>query len=81
MKRPYEMSWSFGPGAEVVERRMRAIREAERPNYAATTERLWADAWGPPRPPGNGVLTAAFNAAAEYASQKQPARHSAVPTR
>lgn len=74
MKRPYEMSWSFGPGAEVLERRMRAIREAERPNYAATTERLWADAWGPVQPPGNGFLTAAFNATAEHAALRQPGR-------
>lgn len=53
---------------------MWAMRAAERPNYAATTERLWTDAWGPVQPPGNGFLTAAFNATAEHAALRQPGR-------
>lgn len=71
MKRPYEMSWSFGPGPAVMDaRRTKETRQT----YADATTRLWADAWGPPRPPGNGVLTAAFNAAAEHAALRQPGR-------
>lgn len=74
MKHPDEISWSIGPGPDAAEARMRAARKTERPNYAAMTDALWADAWGPPRPPGNGVLTAAFNAAAEHAALRQPGR-------
>ena len=47
MKHPYDRSHSFGPGPDAVERRMRAIREAERPNYAAMTNALWEAAQDP----------------------------------
>lgn len=78
---PFDASHSYGPGPAAVEARMRAVRAADRPNYAAITDALWEAAWEP-RPPGwRGPLALALDAAAEYASQKQPARHSAVPTR
>lgn len=58
-RHPGEMSWSLGPGPAVMDAR----RSAEtRQTYTAVTERLARDAWGPVQPPGNGFLTAAFNA-------------------
>lgn len=66
MKHPYDRSYSFGPGPDAVERRMRAVRAAERPDYAAMTDALWKQAWGPVQAPGNGFLTAAFNASDNY---------------
>ena len=73
-RHPGDHSYTAYPGPAAVEARMRAVRAAERPDYAATTAALWKDAWGPVQAPGNGFLTAAFNAAAEYAAQGQPGR-------
>ena len=73
-RHPGDHGYTAYPGPAAVEARMRAVREAERPNWQAMTDALWAEAWGPPRPPGNGFLTAAFNAAAEHAALRQPGR-------
>ena len=73
-RHPGDHGYTAYPGPAAVEARMRAVREAERPNWQAMTDALWKQAWGPPRPPGNGVLTAAFNAAAEHAALRQPGR-------
>lgn len=40
-------SYTAYPGPAAVERRMRAVREAEKPDYAAITAQLWADAQDP----------------------------------
>lgn len=67
MNRPaFEMTWSLGPGPEAVEARMRAVRKAEQPTYAETTERLWHEAQDPPRADGRGVLAVAFDMAEQY---------------
>lgn len=67
MNRPaYQMSWSLGPGPAAVEARMRAVRKAEQPTYAETTERLWHEAQDPPRADGRGVLALAFDTAEQY---------------
>lgn len=60
-RHPGEMSWSFGPGPAAAERRMRAIREAERPNWQAMTDSLWKQAWGPPHPDGRGAVAYALD--------------------
>lgn len=57
MKHPLDRSHSLGPGPEAAERHMQNIRAAEQPNYAAMTEQLWADAWGPPHPDDRGPIT------------------------
>lgn len=69
MKHPDEISWSVGPGPDAAEARMRAARKTERPNYAAMTDALWADAWGPPHPDGRGPLAVALDHAAEHAAR------------
>lgn len=46
-RHPGEMSWSFGPGPAHAERRMRAVRAAEQPDYAAMTDALWEAAQDP----------------------------------
>ena len=48
------------PGAAAAERRMRAVRAAERPDYAAMTAALWAEAWEPPHPDGRGAVAYAL---------------------
>ena len=60
-RHPGEMSWSFGPGPAAAEARMRAVREAERPDYAAMTAALWQAAWEPPHPDGRGPLAYALD--------------------
>ena len=51
----------YGPGPAAVEARMRAVRAAERHNYAAMTDQLWRDAWEPPHPDGRGPLAYALD--------------------
>lgn len=63
---PFDASHSYGPGPAAAEARMRDVRAAERPDYAAMTDALWKQAWGPVQAPGNGFLTTAFNAADNY---------------
>ena len=60
-RHPGEMSWSFGPGPAAAEARMRAVREAERPDYAAMTDALWEAAWDPPHPDGRGAVAYALD--------------------
>lgn len=60
-RHPGEMSWSIGPGPEAVEARMRATREAERPDYQAMTDALWEAAWDPPPPGWRGPLAYALD--------------------
>ena len=52
---------SLGPGPAAVEARMRAVRAADRPNYAAMTDALWEAAWDPPHPDGRGPLAYALD--------------------
>ena len=40
---------------------MRAVRAAERPDYAAMTAALWQAAWDPPHPDGRGPLAYALD--------------------
>ena len=61
MRHPGEMSWSFGPGPAAVERRMRAVRKAERPDWQAMTDALWEAAWDPPHRDGRGPLAYALD--------------------
>ena len=73
-RHPGDHSYTAYPGTAAVEARMRAVRAAERPDFAAMADALWKQAWGPVQAPGNGFLTAAFNAAAEHAALRQPGR-------
>lgn len=58
-RHPGDHGYTAAPGPALVDAR----RSAEtRQTYTAVTERLARDAWGPVQPPGNGFLTAAFNA-------------------
>ena len=62
MSRHYgDHSYTAYPGPAAAEARMRAVRAAERPDYAAMTAALWADAWEPPHPDGRGPLAYALD--------------------
>lgn len=56
-RHPGDHGYTAYPGAAAAEARMRNVRAAERPDYAAITEQLWDDAWGPPHPDGRGPIT------------------------
>ena len=60
-RHPGDHGYTAYPGAAAAEARMRAVRAAERPDYAAMTAALWADAWGPPHPDGRGAVAYAFD--------------------
>lgn len=60
-RHPGDHGYTAYPGAAAAERRMRAVRAAERPDYAAMTAALWADAWEPPHPDGRGPLAYALD--------------------
>ena len=60
-RHPGDHGYTAHPGAAAAERRMRAVRAAERPDYAAMTAALWADAWEPPHPDGRGPLAYALD--------------------
>lgn len=60
-RHPGDHGYTAYPGAAAAERRMRAVREAERPDYAAMTAALWEAAWGPPHPDGRGPLACALD--------------------
>lgn len=62
------MSYPYGPGPAAAEARTRAIREAERHDYASMTDKLWADAWGPAHPDGRGPVAYAFDITDNYAA-------------
>lgn len=49
------------PGPAAAEAHMRAVRKAERPDYAAMTAALWETAWEPPHPDGRGPLAYALD--------------------
>ena len=60
-RHPGDHSYTAYPGPAAVEARMRAVRAAERPDYAAMTAALWADAWEPPHPDGRGAVAYALD--------------------
>lgn len=55
------MTHPYGPGPAAAEARTRALRAAERHNYAAMTDQLWADAWEPPHRDGRGPVAYALD--------------------
>lgn len=46
-RHPGDHGYTAYPGAAAAEARMRAVRAAERPDYAAMTDALWEAAWEP----------------------------------
>lgn len=68
---PFQMGHAHGPGPAAAEARTRAIRARERHDYAAMTDRLWTDAWDPPRADGRGPLALALDTAAAYAAGRR----------
>lgn len=60
-RHPGDHGYTAYPGAAAAEARMRAVRKAEQPSYAAMTAALWADAWDPPHPDGRGPLAYALD--------------------
>lgn len=75
MKRhPGDHSYTAYPGPAAAERRMRAVRTTDRPNYAAMTDQLWMDAWEAPHRDGRGPLAYALDTTAGYAARKLPSR-------
>ena len=60
-RHPGDHGYTAYPGAAAAEARMRAVRKAEQPSYAAMTAALWADAWAPPHPDGRGPLAYALD--------------------
>ena len=52
---------SLGPGPAAAEARTRAIRAAERHDYAAMTDALWKADWDPPHPDGRGPVAYALD--------------------
>ena len=61
-RHPGDHSYTAYPGPAAVEARMRAVRAAERPDFAAMADALWADAWEPPHADGRGPLAYALDA-------------------
>ena len=55
------MTHPYGPGPAAAEARTRALRAAERHNYAAMTEQLCRDAWEPPHRDGRGPVAYALD--------------------
>lgn len=60
-RHPGDHSYTAYPGAAAAEARMRTVRAAERPDYAAMTAALWAEAWEPPHPDGRGAVAYALD--------------------
>ena len=60
-RHPGDHGYTAYPGPAAVEARMRAVRKAERPDYAAMTAALWQAAWDPPHPDGRGPLAYALD--------------------
>ena len=60
-RHPGDPGYTAYPGAAAAEARMRTVRAAARPDYAAMTAALWADAWEPPHPDGRGPLAYALD--------------------
>lgn len=60
-RHPGDHSYAAYPGAAAAEARMRAVRAAERPDYAAMTDVLWEAAWGPPHRDGRGAVAYALD--------------------
>ena len=60
-RHPGDYGYTAYPGPAAAEARMRAVRKAEQPSYAAMTAALWADAWEPPHPDGRCPLVYALD--------------------
>lgn len=53
----------YGPGPAAAEARTRALRAAERHDYAAMTDALWKADWEAPHPDGRGPVAYALDLA------------------
>ena len=60
-RHPGDHGYTAYPGPAAAEARMRTVRAAERPNWQAMTDQLWATAWDQPHPDGRGPLAYALD--------------------
>ena len=60
-RHPGDHGYTAYPGAAAAERRMRAVRKAERPDWQAMADALWEAAWDPPHRDGRGPLAYALD--------------------